>query len=395
VIAGDFNCNVMINNNVSLFMNDRMAKFNLTLANNLLQKPSTIQYTFSGKSRDAYSYIDHFYVSSNPANLVHSIKDIDSHENFSDHIPIILTLDKCIFDLCKQDISAQYSHRVNVTVNSDRYENVLLDWENSSKRDYYELTRNEMSTLCDLFLNSDLLALKSLRPDIFSQNGLNDIYRNVVHVLYNSSLKTIRNKCKKSYNKHWWDISLTEEKKESKKQFELWCSSGKPKSGSVYNDKCEARKKYRKAIFNKKSESKNYVGQKLQQNLINSNPRNFWKCWNGCFKKSNYAQNLNVNGLSEDSAIADYLSEEFRQTCTPHDVKKHEEFKLKYLTQKADNINVSENIQINVQIVNEAINKIGSNKAPGFDQITIEHITYAHPSVIIILTRLFNIMINT
>ena len=35
-----------------------------------------------------------------------------------------------------------------------------------------------------------------------------------------------------------------------------------------------------------------------------------------------------------------------------------------------------------------------SNKAPGFDQITIEHITYAHPSVIIILTRLFNIMVK-
>jgi len=33
--------------------------------------------------------------------------------------------------------------------------------------------------------------------------------------------------------------------------------------------------------------------------------------------------------------------------------------------------------------------------APGFDQIAIEHIAFAHPSVIIILTRIFNIMINT
>ena len=48
-----------------------------------------------------------------------------------------------------------------------------------------------------------------------------------------------------------------------------------------------------------------------------------------------------------------------------------------------------------MQVVNEAVNKIECNKTPGFDKITIEHITYAHPSVIIILTRLFNIMMNT
>ena len=41
------------------------------------------------------------------------------------------------------------------------------------------------------------------------------------------------------------------------------------------------------------------------------------------------------------------------------------------------------------------MDKIKSNKAPGFDQITIEHIKYAHPSIVVILTRLFNIMINT
>ena len=75
--------------------------------------------------------------------------------------------------------------------------------------------------------------------------------------------------------------------------------------------------------------------------------------------------------------------------------KKHEKFKRKYLSQKADNIDLFDHLQINVQTVNEAVDKIESNKAPGFDHIAIEHITFAHPSIIIILTRIFNIMINT
>jgi hypothetical protein len=82
----------------------------------------------------------------------------------------------------------------------------------------------------------------------------------------------------------------------------------------------------------------------------------------------------------------------------PHDLKKHEEFKLRYLSRKAEIVNFSEHaqhMQISVQDVNEAINKKQANKVSGFDKITIEHINYAHPSVIIILTRLFIIMIKT
>lgn len=317
ICAGDFNCNVMKNNAVSLFINDWMAKLNLTLANNLLSCPSAITHTFSGKSRDAYSYIDHFYVSNNPANLVHAIKNIDANENFSDHIPIVLELDNRIYEICKDNSNIENPYKIDKTDKSDIYENILFDWENSPKSNYYNLTRIEMYSLCNLFLNSDLAVLKSVRPDIFSQRGLNDIYRNIVHVLYNASLKTIKSKNKKSKKKYWWDSSLNKEKIESKKQFDLWCDAGKPRSGPIYDEKCIARKKYRNAIFKKKSESKNQVGEKLQRNLINSNSRKFWKCWNGCFKKSNCAQNISVNGLCEDSAIANYLAEEFKRTCTP------------------------------------------------------------------------------
>ena len=45
-------------------------------------------------------------------------------------------------------------------------------------------------------------------------------------------------------------------------------------------------------------------------------------------------------------------------------------------------------------MVCKAINNIDCNKAPGSDRLTIEHIVHAHPSIVNILTKLFNIMLQ-
>src|SRR5688572_4032317 len=71
---------------------------------------------------------------------------------------------------------------------------------------------------------------------------------------------------------------------------------------------------------------------------------------------------INVNGLRKVLYIANYIAKEFEHTCTPHDIKKREEFKLKYLSKKSDIIYSAEQLQISVQIVNDAVNKTESNK---------------------------------
>ena len=50
---------------------------------------------------------------------------------------------------------------------------------------------------------------------------------------------------------------------------------------------------------------------------------------------------------------------------------------------------------VNVELVSNAIDRIDHNKAPGFNNLTIEHLVYAHPSIIVILSKLFNILLYT
>ena len=46
-------------------------------------------------------------------------------------------------------------------------------------------------------------------------------------------------------------------------------------------------------------------------------------------------------------------------------------------------------------MVGKVINDMSNNKAPGHDSLTIEHIKYAHPSLVVILCKLFNIILDT
>ena len=50
---------------------------------------------------------------------------------------------------------------------------------------------------------------------------------------------------------------------------------------------------------------------------------------------------------------------------------------------------------INVETISNAIDNMSINKAAGFDNLTIEHVMFAHPSIIVILSMLFNIMLHT
>ena len=67
----------------------------------------------------------------------------------------------------------------------------------------------------------------------------------------------------------------------------------------------------------------------------------------------------------------------------------------KFLSAKSHYTGPIDQFSIDVELVSKAIDRIECNKAPGFDGLTIEHIACAHPSIVIILSKLFNILLYT
>jgi hypothetical protein len=163
----------------------------------------------------------------------------------------------------------------------------------------------------------------------------------------------------------------------------------------VADKKNAARKKYKYLIHGKKIEAKNRITHKFQDILISANKNKFWKVWKKAFINSNKVQNIKINDLSDKADIEILLAANFQKTCIPNNNTFETEFKCKYQhnENKYDN-NLSNVIKIDVEDVDKAVYKLDLNKTCGFDNLSAEHIKFAHPSLISILSMLFKIWLH-
>ena len=92
LLGGDFNCELLKDSSHYRIINNRFRKIGFELCNAHLEIPCNIKYTFFNEKRNAYSYIDHFYISSSNTKSLCSLKTNHDFENLSDHLPVVLNL---------------------------------------------------------------------------------------------------------------------------------------------------------------------------------------------------------------------------------------------------------------------------------------------------------------
>ena len=116
----------------------------------------------------------------------------------------------------------------------------------ADKINYQEYTRTELFNLLNLFMQSNDDVLADTRPDIMCKAGINDIYRNIVHVLSNGAKLYVPVKGKAFKGKHWWNNSLSQAKQNSLKSHRKWLDAGKPKDGLLFKNMLDMKKSYKK-----------------------------------------------------------------------------------------------------------------------------------------------------
>ena len=321
IFGDDINCNVLHNSSAAKVINSILNSLGLVICNALIDIPCPFDYTFAAESRGAYSIIDHFFVTDTATNFVQSLDVIHDADNLSDHLPLKLELNMNILDFC-------HSISKPSNKNSPAAINKALNWLEANKAYYYELTRIELVTLHSLVTSETLSELQVSRPDLFTQAGINDIYRNVVHVLLNSALKAVPLKSKPAVRKHWWDKSLSNERNNSVVHHANWVAAGRPKHGGLFVAKNLARAKYKKHIAKKKSDSKNIISEKLQHTLMGVNKNKFWRLWKANFKPAVNTGSMTVNNLKDDNDISNHLAESFSNACTPNDINRVEDIHI-------------------------------------------------------------------
>ena len=123
----------------------------------------------------------------------------------------------------------------------------------------------------------------------------------------------------------------------------------------------------------------------------------FRKKWNSQFSKRG-SFSVNINGLSDDSDIANAFSKNLSNIYLDSYNDKAEA--SKYFDGLQSNLlsefssNIDTRIVFDVYDVEKSLNKLKIGKKCGLDNITKEFVMYSHPAMVVLLKLLFNIMVH-
>jgi Reverse transcriptase (RNA-dependent DNA polymerase) len=160
---------------------------------------------------------------------------------------------------------------------------------------------------------------------------------------------------------------------------------GKPSNGAVFDLKKNAKYKYKLAVRHAIRTYEDKFSDELYDNLMSKDMSNFWRSWSS--KTCNKSINTTcVDGEVEDRKITEVFSKKFCESAVNSSLN----------NRHCVDFSPNESIQpylFSVEQVDSVINNhLKRGKAAGVDNITPEHVTYSHPSLVWHLCRLFNLM---
>ena len=324
--------------------------------------------TYVNDALGHYSYID-YVLTSNMEELC-SFKVLDPDLNFSDHLPIMITVD-CVVtnnaDSCRQPNSMHVTQ---------------YRWDKADKVGYYEFTGYKLAALLET-VNSINISCCNITHSV-----VDDIYNQVVTVL-NEGSKIFVPEHRKNFYKFWWDESLDILKQASIISNRVWKAAGKPRSGPIFEERKSCRREYRARRRQSERESELVYTNELHEALMGKNGPVFWKIWKSKFESQQ--KSTEVDGETNEIIVADKFADFFKNCYTCNDPTRATALAREYDVMREGycGLPMPESCNFDVELVSKVVLDLKCGKAPGIDGLSAEHILYAHPTVVIVLSKLF------
>lgn len=341
---------------------------------------NNIMFTYQQNKTGYRSLIDHIFVDSRLEQNVVKYEVVEDHVNFSDHLPVA-----CHINLDFNILNAP-PEKVNKKRGNHSY---IRRWDKGDLSTYY-------SNTFELLQNVQIpMHCFNVECDAFTCCHWQDI-----NCYYNSlvlALQTSTNGCipliRQGILKSYWSDELNELKKASVEAHQLWLAFGKPNGGVINDIRKNSKYKYKLAIRNAIHMADVEDDDELSQLYLKKDITKFWKKWNSRFLKHDSVP-TSVNGCTKDADIAEEFSKSFSNVYfdSYSDGKLFSECLLKL----RDNISSEKNNYnlFDIADIQFGLDQLKIGKACGFDGISKEHIMYCHPSALVHLNLLFNMIYN-
>jgi len=406
IFGGDINCNIHETCPFSRVISEFLLRHDfISVDKDFLDIKNA--YTYQHASLDNRSYVDFIFVQSTSKSVVLDYKIVEFPLNISDHLPVMINmnLDNKLL-IISESLNSDNNGALDSINNRLRWDHAdlqnyyfqcFLDFENLMlELDVWLKSFNSESFFC-LFCasHSAHICSRHLGRKEKSRQMINQLYERSVACLQNAAVKYV-NATPPNVYKHWWDKVASDYKLVALSDFKKWVSEGKPISGIFFNQMKTSKKAYKLHLLSLKKAEKDKISEKLLQSFTNYNKRqDFWKVWKCKFGSTKNSSHINIDGLTDDSKIANVFADNIVKNCSPNSTLKNNKNKNIFLSRREQyNTRNKVHTDINVCMVDNIISKLKRNKSPGPDGLTAEHLLYAHPSVIVFFSRLLNAMLT-
>ena len=394
VMAGDMNADLRLSSIGAIAIRDFCNDNNLIVSSDRI----ALDYdrTYCSDVLGHSSMLDFFILSSGMFCDLVGIAACDDPSNLSDHLPIVLTINsRTVLTVIRHSAAT-----ITAPLREKR-----LRWDRADLSNYYNLSYIALTnTLTNLDCFYTRIAheanypaqggsccgerLAALRIDAITL--CDGIYSGLTAALYDTADQVIP-KMAQGTLKSWWNDELNSLKHNTFLSHKAWLLAGKPQFGALFLAKRHDKLTYKLAIRKFKINNRNSINDSLLNALHNSN--DFWKLWKA---KLGTPKTLpcSVGGKTNQADIAEDFAQYFANVCTNNSDARNLELEAEFTARKLKLHDVSvPNFMLSVEQVDTAIRKLKLGKAIGADRISAEHIVYAHPIIVTILTKLFNLLL--
>ena len=115
--------------------------------------------------------------------------------------------------------------------------------------------------------------------------------------------------------KPFWNDYLDSLKEKSVFWGRLWVDDGRPRSGEIFRIKTACSLNYKNAIRQAIYDYEHSFDDELYEHFLQKEPVEFWKCWNKKFKRGVLNDKVCINGLHDNTEIAQEFANSFSEAC--------------------------------------------------------------------------------
>jgi hypothetical protein len=175
--------------------------------------------------------------------------------------------------------------------------------------------------------------------------------------------------------------------------YNLWSAVGKPRSGHIFNNYHAARREYRSAVRKCQRDSAAIYTNELHDNLMKKDHSGFWKSWRSKFNTRDLPRH--INGTNDSRRICDLFKDHLSEGGKANEPKQIPIYNTGFSSrlETYEGFALLHEEYCNPNIIHKVIFNSPRGRAPWLDNITIEHLQYAHPCLPSILSKLFTMMI--